>query len=285
MKKYLMLFLGLVFLAASVSASECRWCQWKKKTPKVEVVPASYWMAGLSGTFLGDQDAASYFGHGEGTYFRPSGNLAWGLSLPVVGLELGWDFGPYRTFDETFAGGGGIRARWSENGFYLMPMLHGAAFDWSKKVPTLSALGFKFGWPSLNGQVDTVNGTGAAGHYDQTAHSTLFGLAVRNEAMLGGRWSLGFEWGYNWERFDGVDNSALSGTLAGAKTYTGQETNLDGSKTALDFSGWFLKLTVAGWDHVPVKVRLAEEKKEDKKDDGEVQGSCTDGQEQDDPQD
>ena len=68
------------------------------------------------------------------------------------------------------------------------------------------------------------------------------------ERILTRRTSLGFEWGYNWVKFNTVDNGPGAGI---SSTVTSPATNLNGSLTSLDFSGWYLKVTVAGWMQYP----------------------------------
>src|SRR5262245_26426195 len=60
-------------------------------TREVQLLPATYLIGGLGGTFLANDDAGTYFGHSMGQYFRPGSSLGWGFSLGQLGLELGWD--------------------------------------------------------------------------------------------------------------------------------------------------------------------------------------------------
>jgi hypothetical protein len=251
------LLLALSSSARSKSFESCSWPDWKKGLPvSLTLDSAPYVVGGLGGVFLVNNDVSTFFDRGPGfnkdnlgTYFQSFSSLGLGLSTPLLGFETGWDFGPARKLSEHYSDGGGVNLSWNSQSWYVMPMLHHGWYGPKDKMAHLDSLGLKWGWPVLTGRVDTIDGTGAAGSYDQNSRTTLFALVFRSDYFLSRRASMAFEWGYQWAKFNLVDNSAGSGKPLGG--VASPANNLNGGILSVDDSGWYLKLTLSGWMRAP----------------------------------
>lgn len=228
----------------------------------------------LTGNFgcalLVNNDASTFFNrsssghnkHNFGPYHEPLGGIGLGFLLPsparlTLGFEWGFDFGPRRLFDELYNDGSKAQAFWTTRTQYVMPSIAFLSSSHRAKHGKLGLIGFKFGWSDLKGRVNLTSPTGLSGSYTQSASTPLFALLWRVESQkFIPRLGMGWELGYQWCKFDSIDNSQGSGIALG---HGSPETNADGSKTTLDFSGWTFRLTFTGWGKSPLK-KIYEEK-------------------------
>jgi hypothetical protein len=218
--------------------------------------PAVLYILGGAGLqLLGDNDASDYFSSngvdqtsGFATY---SGHLGFQFERMMT-LELSAEAGPTRNYDIQYSGGAftnrQVKANWNVATFSIMP-----AITWtgSNEVATnVSLIGVRVGYAILNGQVtDSVNGN--IGNYDQDAHTVDVGVLLRTQFIFFNHVSAGVEGGYNWTRFDSVQNRNRSGV---ANTPAG---------SSLDFSGPRIAFVLGLWSGNPGRATVLEGPSED----------------------
>jgi len=231
-----------------------------------EQLDSFYGIVGVAGLRMQNQDLNQYYG---GDAFAPGMNLVydlafgWQFSQPFA-VECGFTVGPYRYASGSNLWYNGNTLSWDEvtstrdeytYTFYVMPALRLTGPGLGGK-PMLHTLGLKLGGSSLYG-TETFNDldTGATRTQTNTGTGDYYAVVYRLEQMVNHNLSLGLEIGYASNVFNEVDysNGSYRGTTGGTYFepldfgWNGANTSADGSTERADYSGPYVKMTVAGW--------------------------------------
>ena len=111
-------------------------------------------------------------------------------------------------------------------------------------APNDTWLGVRLGWADFSARMDAgTPALGRLGTMRQTSGAPTYGVFVRSMALTP-LWFSALDIGYNYLKFTEVNNKEMTGIFTGVAA---GDTNPDGSRTLLDFSGAYIRVVVNVW--------------------------------------
>ncbi len=168
------------------------------------------------------------------------------------GLELGAEIGPTGSFSGSDAGGP-VSSSERISTVFLMPTFRLPIQDNVFAGILINTFGFRLGESFLRDNISIPGGSAGAVSLNGNTEDFNFGLVYRLEQFIVGHFSLGFELSYDFNKFNGLNISNVSGS----------GTNIIAQTPQADLSGLSLKISLTYWFSLPFDLDKSNSKHDD----------------------